>query len=154
MKKLLLICLAMTLASQMAASSIIQKPGLYTSDQKSSELSIQEKDKKISFVFTYKEKDGRCCTSSGIFDSSLRWAFILEGETKFWLYKGEDTVMSINTLLHSEPQVSFTSEHTILQLQIMSDRDSVPKDLLEFIDHKPNPSSLPGPTAPSGRGSP
>ena len=119
-----------------SASTIIQKIGHYKSPKESSELHIQEKKDQIEFKFTYTGQDGRSSGTSGHCDASLPWAFFFQNETTLWIYKGGDTVMSIDVTEHSGPQVSFSVGKTILQIK--SERAFIPKELLEFIEKTPN----------------
>jgi hypothetical protein len=140
MKTYLIFLLILTMAMRLQANPLIQKPGLYVSDQKTSELSIQATEAKISFNFKHTEKDGRSCGTSGVFDSSVRWAFMLEGEKKIWIYRGDGRVVATDFLMNDGPQVSVTSGSTVFQLDIESDRNSIPTELLNFINNKPDQS--------------
>jgi hypothetical protein len=140
MKTYLILPLILAMAMSLRADPLIQKPGLYVSDQKTSELSIQATEAKISFNFKHTEKDGRSCGTSGVFDSSVRWAFMLEGEKKIWIYRGDGRVVAKDFLMNEGTQVSVTSGSTVFQLDIESDRNSIPSELLNFISNKPDPS--------------
>jgi hypothetical protein len=141
MKTYLIFLLILTMAMPLRAGPLIQKPGLYVSDQKTSELSIVASEAKISFNFKHTEKDGRSCGTSGVFDSTVRWAFMLEGERKIWIYRGDGRVIATDFLMNDDPQVSVTSGSTVFQLDIESDRNSIPTELLNFINNKPDQSS-------------
>jgi hypothetical protein len=141
MKTYRIFLLILTMAMPLRANPLIQKPGLYVSDQKTSELSIKATEAKITFNFKHTEKDGRSCGTSGVFDSTVRWAFMLEGERKIWIYRGDGRVIATDFLMNDDPQVSVTSGSTVFQLDIESDRNSIPTELLNFINNKPDQSS-------------
>jgi hypothetical protein len=143
MKTYLIFLLILTMAMPLRANPLIQKPGVYVSDQKTSELSISATEAKISFNFKHTEKDGRSCGTSGFFDSTVRWAFMLEGERKIWIYRGDGRVVATDLLMNNGPQVSVTSGSIVFQLDIESDRNAIPAELLDFINNKPDPSPAP-----------
>ena len=134
MKSLALILLFFT--GTLHANPIITELGQYVSNNKISKLSVEATGKEVYFDFTTKEQDGHSTGTSGFIDRTARWAFLLQEERVLWVYRGGDKVLSIEHMQQPEgPQVSVGVGKAILHIK--TDRDLIPKALLEFIEKEP-----------------
>jgi len=130
MKPIIHLIFAACVVSSAFASGVIQKPGSYTSPQKTTSLQISDSPTPKA-VFTFVHPDGMKTSVDLILSRDGAWACLLKDETTLWVYRKEDSFVRAISIF--PPQAGEQIRTSTRKIEIESEMEAIPAELRSII---------------------